>query len=134
MATGLEEFYEAIIRGVGEDPGREGLQDTPGRAARAMQYLTRGYGQTVEEVVNDSGLVELAVAVGVADPVVGHRIGLAIVRKGTRADIDFAIRHICARELPPYMQPQGIVMLDEIPLLPNGKPDRHRIVEEYFNA
>jgi GTP cyclohydrolase I len=39
---------------VGEDPGREGLQDTPQRAARAMQYLTRGYSQTVEEVVNDA--------------------------------------------------------------------------------
>ena len=54
MSSGLEQFYEAIIRGVGEDPGREGLKDTPARAARAMQYLTRGYGQTVEEVVNNA--------------------------------------------------------------------------------
>ena len=54
VSSGLEQYYEAIIRGVGEDPGREGLQDTPGRAARAMQYLTRGYSQTVEEVVNNA--------------------------------------------------------------------------------
>jgi GTP cyclohydrolase I len=54
VSSGLEQFYEAIIRGVGEDPGREGLKDTPARAARAMQYLTRGYGQKVEEVVNNA--------------------------------------------------------------------------------
>ena len=54
VSSDLEEYYEAIIRGVGEDPGRGGLQDTPARAARAMQYLTRGYSQTVEEVVNNA--------------------------------------------------------------------------------
>jgi GTP cyclohydrolase I len=54
VSSDLEEYYEAIIRGVGEDPGRGGLQDTPARAARAMQYLTRGYGQSVEEVVNNA--------------------------------------------------------------------------------
>jgi GTP cyclohydrolase I len=54
MSSRLEQCYEAIIRGVGEDPARDGLLDTPDRAARAMQYLTRGYGQTVEEVVNNA--------------------------------------------------------------------------------
>ena len=54
VSSELEKFYEAIIRGVGEDPARDGLQDTPDRAARAMQYLTRGYSQTVEEVVNNA--------------------------------------------------------------------------------
>ena len=54
MSSRLEQCYEAIIRDVGEDPARDGLQDTPDRAARAMQYLTRGYGQTVEEVVNNA--------------------------------------------------------------------------------
>ena len=54
VSSDLEEYYEAIIRGVGEDPGRGGLQDTPARAARAMQYLTRGYGQSIDEVVNNA--------------------------------------------------------------------------------
>jgi GTP cyclohydrolase I len=52
MAAGLSELYEEIIKRVGEDPEREGLLKTPERAARAMQYLTRGYGQTIDEVVN----------------------------------------------------------------------------------
>ena len=54
MSSELDRLYRDIISGVGEDPGREGLQDTPQRAARAMQYLTAGYGQTVEEVVNNA--------------------------------------------------------------------------------
>jgi GTP cyclohydrolase I len=54
VSSELDRLYSDIIRSVGEDPGREGLQDTPQRAARAMQYLTRGYSQTVEEVVNNA--------------------------------------------------------------------------------
>ena len=54
MAADLSELYEEIIKTVGEDPAREGLLKTPGRAARAMQYLTRGYRQTVDEVVNNA--------------------------------------------------------------------------------
>jgi GTP cyclohydrolase I len=37
---------------IGEDPQREGLRDTPQRVARAWAYLTRGYQQTLEEVIN----------------------------------------------------------------------------------
>jgi GTP cyclohydrolase IA len=44
--------FEKIIRGLGEDPGREGLRRTPERAARAFEYLTSGYTQSVEEIVN----------------------------------------------------------------------------------
>ncbi len=48
----MEEAYAGIIDSVGEDLGREGLLDTPKRAAKAMAFLTRGYQQTVEEIVN----------------------------------------------------------------------------------
>lgn len=48
----MKEQYANIIRAVGEDLNRPGLLDTPARAAKAMQFLTRGYQQSVEEVVN----------------------------------------------------------------------------------
>lgn len=54
MDNKLADLYEGIIRGVGEEPSRDGLQDTPERAAKAMQYLTRGYTQSVEEVINNA--------------------------------------------------------------------------------
>jgi GTP cyclohydrolase I len=44
--------YREILAGLGEDPQREGLRDTPMRAARAMQYLTRGYHQDLNAIVN----------------------------------------------------------------------------------
>ncbi|HCL14667.1 MAG TPA: GTP cyclohydrolase I FolE [Pseudomonas sp.] len=50
----LELHYSSILTGLGEDISREGLVDTPKRAAKAMQYLCRGYNQTLEEVVGDA--------------------------------------------------------------------------------
>ena len=47
----MQEEYAKIISALGEDPEREGLADTPHRAAKAMAFLTRGYRQTLAEVV-----------------------------------------------------------------------------------
>ena len=52
MNEDMIQHYRGILEGVGENPEREGLVDTPKRAAKAMQYLCQGYGQTVEQVVN----------------------------------------------------------------------------------
>ncbi len=52
MTEELASYYRQIILDLGEDPEREGLRDTPKRAAKAMQFLTRGYAQTLEEIVN----------------------------------------------------------------------------------
>ena len=52
MSETLSEHYKAIIESLGEDIHRDGLRDTPKRAAKAMQYLTRGYQQSLDEIVN----------------------------------------------------------------------------------
>ncbi|HEX5819854.1 MAG TPA: GTP cyclohydrolase I FolE [Gemmatimonadales bacterium] len=43
-----------MIRGLGEDADREGLLKTPERVEASMRFLTRGYDQTVEEVLGDA--------------------------------------------------------------------------------
>src|SRR3546814_2777626 len=48
----MEEHFRAIIVAIGENPEREGLLRTPHRAAKAMEFLTQGYEQDVEEIVN----------------------------------------------------------------------------------
>lgn len=50
----METHWAAIIDAIGEDLQRPGLKDTPHRAARAFEFLTRGYKQSVGEVVNDA--------------------------------------------------------------------------------
>lgn len=48
----LAAAYRNLITGIGEAPEREGLRRTPERAARALEFLTRGYGQTIQEIIN----------------------------------------------------------------------------------
>ena len=50
----MEESWAKIIEAIGEDLERPGLVDTPKRAAKAFEFLTRGYKQSVAEVVNDA--------------------------------------------------------------------------------
>ncbi|MNQ86671.1 GTP cyclohydrolase 1 [compost metagenome] len=52
MNDELSRNYREILLGLGEDPDREGLRDTPKRAAKAMRYLCHGYAQSLEEIVN----------------------------------------------------------------------------------
>ncbi len=50
----IAKHYYSIISDLGEDPKREGIIKTPMRAAKAMQFLTEGYQQTLEEVINSA--------------------------------------------------------------------------------
>jgi GTP cyclohydrolase IA len=48
----LTELYAEVLDELGVDRTRDGLRDTPARAARALEYLTKGYRQSLDEVVN----------------------------------------------------------------------------------
>ena len=48
----LENLFTKIIENLGEDPSREGLIRTPLRAAKAMEFLTSGYRQDVDKILN----------------------------------------------------------------------------------
>ena len=50
----LTESFHQILEAVGEDPQRQGLAKTPARAARAFEFLTQGYRQSVAEIVNEA--------------------------------------------------------------------------------
>jgi acyl-CoA synthetase (AMP-forming)/AMP-acid ligase II len=78
----------------------------------------------IEEAAYETGLVRDAVAVGVPDERLGHRIVLVASASGQegldRAAVGQALRQL----LPPYMVPAEIQEWDEIPRSPNGKFDR----------
>ena len=50
----MEETFLNLLEAIGEDPKREGLLRTPSRAARAFEFLTNGYRQDLDQVVNDA--------------------------------------------------------------------------------
>ena len=52
LIESLTENYKTIIVNLGEDVNREGLQKTPERVAKAMQFLTHGYDLNPLEILN----------------------------------------------------------------------------------
>ena len=48
----LEEAIHQLLLGVGEDPSREGLQKTPSRVAESMKFLTKGYSENAQTILN----------------------------------------------------------------------------------
>jgi len=50
----FQDLIREILRRIGEDPYRQGLARTPERVEKSLAWLTRGYGQTVEEVIGDA--------------------------------------------------------------------------------
>lgn len=54
----LEAHYRSILTLLGEDAGREGLQKTPCRVAKAMQTLTRGYAEDPKAILNSAKFKE----------------------------------------------------------------------------
>ncbi|MDB9517555.1 GTP cyclohydrolase I FolE [Roseofilum reptotaenium CS-1145] len=48
----MEQAVRTLLLGLGEDPDREGLRDTPKRVVKALQFLTSGYHQSLDELLN----------------------------------------------------------------------------------
>lgn len=61
----MHQLYKQILEQIGEDPAREGLKDTPERAANALQYLTKGYQESLDDIINnalfDSDMSEMVI-------------------------------------------------------------------------
>ena len=50
----MEQSFLALLEAIGEDPKREGLVRTPARAAHAFEFLTAGYRQNLDELINNA--------------------------------------------------------------------------------
>jgi GTP cyclohydrolase I len=50
----MEQSFLSLLEAIGEDPKREGLVRTPGRAARAFEFLTAGYRQSLDDIINNA--------------------------------------------------------------------------------
>ncbi len=50
----MEELYRDLMISIGEDPTREGLVNTPKRAARAFEFLTKGYKEDIDALINNA--------------------------------------------------------------------------------
>jgi GTP cyclohydrolase I len=61
----MEQLYTDLLKELGEDINREGLKDTHTRAANAMRYLTKGYHESIDDIINgalfDSEMSELVI-------------------------------------------------------------------------
>lgn len=93
--TKMEELLTGIIKGLGEDPQREGLLRTPHRVAKALEFLTSGYTQDVEKVLNGA--------------IFNERYSEMVIVK----DIDFY--SMCEHHLLPFFGKAHIAYI------PNGK-------------
>lgn len=56
----MRQAVRTLLLGLGEDPDREGLRDTPKRVVKTLQFLTGGYRQSLDELLNGAVFTENA--------------------------------------------------------------------------
>ena len=83
----------------------------------------------IEDALYASSQVREAVALGLEDEVLGHRIVAVVVAENADLDPQTLLNH-CRNVLPAYMLPQQIHVRPSLPLNPNGKVDRPRLRAE----
>lgn len=54
VTENISTHYTDILKQIGEDPNREGLEKTPERVAKALQYLTHGYDLNPDDIMNQA--------------------------------------------------------------------------------
>ena len=50
----MEQWFKHILEDIGEDIHREGLLDTPKRASQSFSFLTKGYQENIDDIINDA--------------------------------------------------------------------------------
>ncbi len=83
--------------------------------------------QEIEEAALATGLVRQAIALGLPDPALGHRIALVFTAE---LDLSEDLTRKLQKELPNFMQPHLIEWRETLPQTPNGKLDRKRVQAE----
>ncbi|MBP0001167.1 MAG: GTP cyclohydrolase I FolE [Cyanobacteria bacterium SID2] len=137
----MEQAVRKLLTEIGEDPNREGLLDTPKRVSKAWQFLTSGYRQSMEELLNGAIFTEDShEMVLVRDitlfstcehhmlPIIGHAhvayipngkvIGLSKIARicdmfGRRLQVQERLTGQIANALQEVLQPEGVAVVVE---------------------